>query len=1061
MVPAWLVMGLAGAYLCLLLAIAILAERFRARGASLARHPIVYALALGAFFTGWGYYSSGASLFTQGLGDHYLLFGGMLAFLLTWPIIMRAIRIAKQQRITTLPDLLAVRFGPSLGVTILASLVLVVSTLYYVALQLAAIANSTRYLIQGVGIPFVPVSPMIGFVLALILAVFTILVGARRADPTQRHEGVMVVLAVDGVVKLLALGAVVGLILTIHPELFQGEAIWPSLEAAPPNNPYPVAMAYLLIGMSAIVLLPRMFHVAIVENVRPEHMLWARWLFPLLLLLLSAFTSLIAWAGAKLGLSGVWLQGAPVLVPQQAGHTGLALLAYIGGLSASVGMIVLSLIAVANLIMVNLLLPWLAWMGLRLARWLLPLRWSLIIALSILAWAAWRGTKVDYLNEYGFLAMIATAQLAPAFFLGLVWPRLRGKPVTWGIAIALVFWLYTGVMPMLVLSSPWLSDLVTNGPWGLAFLRPTELFGLRGWDAYAHAFFWSMAANLVTVVLLTLRMPTDRLEEARVQSLLTGEEPLPDAQRLRCQDISPAEIQALLSAFVGEARASDEVRSIRERIALLELPPESRRLLVRNAIERILRGPLGQRGAAQLVQLRFPVTEQFLPDVMEALQEMKQTLQANQEELTRRVQELSFLNEAAEILVTQTDSRSLTTSICRLIRTKFHLAHVVVLLNVGGALRRACNEGSHFPEETLNPEPGSPLAEVIRQRESVVLREGDPGADADPMRAFPNAREVAYIPVVMGQELLGVLAIGVEAETVRLSDAFLRVMGAMANELAIALSNALLKANLEARVHLRTEELAEERDHLALTNEKLSKAIDDLRNLDRVKGTFLNAVSHDLRIPLTGIMGYAEFLEDEIGGPLTPTQQEFARQITLQAQRMTGLLNELLDFARMEAGKFKIDPRPIPYPDVLNSAVDTFRPALQKKQLTISLDLAPDLPWIQADPARLTQILSNLLSNAVKFTPEGGHLTIRAFSEGPWVVTEVTDTGIGIEPEALPHMFERFFQSEAGKKAGGTGLGLSITKSLVEAHGGTIEVTSELGKGSTFRFTMPAAPQPA
>jgi histidine kinase len=266
-----------------------------------------------------------------------------------------------------------------------------------------------------------------------------------------------------------------------------------------------------------------------------------------------------------------------------------------------------------------------------------------------------------------------------------------------------------------------------------------------------------------------------------------------------------------------------------------------------------------------------------------------------------------------------------------------------------------------------------------------------------------------------------------------------------------------LKEDLERRVQDRTDELAQERDRLMLSNQKLEKALEELRNLDQLKGTFVNAISHDLRIPLTGITGYAEFLEDEIGGPLTEQQQVFAREIQLAAARMTRLLNDLLDYARIEAGKITVEPRTIELAELVRGAVAAFRPAAEKKGLRLVLDLQPAIPPVWADPDRVLQILSNLLSNSIKFTPEGGEVRVRVYPEDAMVATEVSDTGPGVPPEVLPHLFEQFFQTEAGIKAGGAGLGLSISKSLVEAQGGTMSVESKPREKTTFRFTLPKA----
>ena len=248
----------------------------------------------------------------------------------------------------------------------------------------------------------------------------------------------------------------------------------------------------------------------------------------------------------------------------------------------------------------------------------------------------------------------------------------------------------------------------------------------------------------------------------------------------------------------------------------------------------------------------------------------------------------------------------------------------------------------------------------------------------------------------------------------------------------------------------RTADLAAERD-------RLSAAIQDLRDLERLKSTFVNAISHDLRIPLTGILGYAEFLEDGMGGELSPQQQEYVRQILDASGRMSNLLNELLDYARLEAGKFTVEARPIALTGAIEQAASTFFPVFERKGLRYSAELPLDLPEVQADPERVVQVLSNLLSNAAKFTPTGGAIAVRARLEGDgaFLHVEVADTGVGIPAEDVPKIFDRFHQTRAGQAAGGTGLGLNIAKSLIEAQGGQMGVRSEVGSGSVFWFTLP------
>jgi signal transduction histidine kinase len=232
----------------------------------------------------------------------------------------------------------------------------------------------------------------------------------------------------------------------------------------------------------------------------------------------------------------------------------------------------------------------------------------------------------------------------------------------------------------------------------------------------------------------------------------------------------------------------------------------------------------------------------------------------------------------------------------------------------------------------------------------------------------------------------------------------------------------------------------------------------ELRQADRAKDEFLSVISHELRTPLNFIMGFASILEDEIAGPLNSQQHEYLGKINDGADRMLMLVNDLLDFAKLQAGKFTLAPETTAYPALVSEVVGSMRPLAIQKGLQLNTDLRAD-EALHIDGKRVGQIIYNLVSNAIKFTPKGGSVRVTTFRENGHVRTEVTDTGIGIATEDVSKLFTRFKQLDmsATRQAGGTGLGLSIAKALVEAHGGQIGVRSEPGKGSTFYFTLPAA----
>ncbi|MNS19899.1 Non-motile and phage-resistance protein [compost metagenome] len=241
-------------------------------------------------------------------------------------------------------------------------------------------------------------------------------------------------------------------------------------------------------------------------------------------------------------------------------------------------------------------------------------------------------------------------------------------------------------------------------------------------------------------------------------------------------------------------------------------------------------------------------------------------------------------------------------------------------------------------------------------------------------------------------------------------------------------------------------------EEVAARRAELEKA----QEVDKLKNTFASSVSHDLRTPLTSIMGYAEFLEDEIGGPLTAQQHGYVIQIMRGAKRLEHLVDDLLDFARIDAGTFHLRREPADLAAEIQEVTESLGPQIDEAGLTLAIAPIEDPLVAPMDTARIQRVLFNLLHNAIKFTPTGGTITVRARREGDSIRCEVIDTGIGIAEDQIPKLFQRFSQLKSGSEKGGTGLGLSICRAIVDAHGGDIGVKSAPGRGSTFWFCLPA-----
>ena len=232
-----------------------------------------------------------------------------------------------------------------------------------------------------------------------------------------------------------------------------------------------------------------------------------------------------------------------------------------------------------------------------------------------------------------------------------------------------------------------------------------------------------------------------------------------------------------------------------------------------------------------------------------------------------------------------------------------------------------------------------------------------------------------------------------------------------------------------------------------------------MRKLDQLQADFLANVSHELRTPITFITAYGSSLEDGLLGPLPDGQQEAIRCMMEGASRLTVLVEDLLDLNRLESGALEILPGPIDPAMLIGPAVESAKALAHARKQEIAIDIEKGVPAFFADFERTQQVLRNLLSNAIKFTSERGTIRVRCYAAGEGVAVEVIDNGIGIPKDAIPRLFDRFYQVDASstRKFGGTGIGLNIVKSLLDLMGGRIEVESESGKGSTFRFVLPAS----
>ena len=540
MLPVPLVVGASFLYLLLLFAVAAFGDRRAAQGRSIIGNAWVYALSMAVYCTAWTYFGSVGRAASAGVWFLPIYLGPTLAMVLAWVVVRKMIRITRSYRITSIADFIGSRYGKSPLLAGLVTCITVIGIVPYIALQIKAVAVGYAVLTTPLGQPAAAQGPWWSdstLYFALALAGFTAVFGARRLDALERHEGMVAAVAFESVVKLLAFLAV-GLFVTYG--LFDGMAdIVARAQAVPelarilggsggsagvPEFAWGQWFALTGLAMLSVVFLPRQFQIMVVENVDERHLRRAAWVFPLYLLLINLFVLPIAIGGLLLFGPGRMDPEAFVLsLPLANGQPALALLAFVGGLSAATGMVIVEVIAVSGMVCNDLVMPLLLRMrrfGARaagdLTGLLLGIRRVAIVLVLLLGYTYFHVAGDAYaLVSIGLISFAAVAQFAPAMLGGMYWRGGTREGALAGLSLGFLLWAYTLMLPSIA-KSGWLSAaFLQHGPWGIDWLRPEQLLGLSGLDNLTHSLFWSLGANLGAYVILSLRRAPSAAEASQ------------------------------------------------------------------------------------------------------------------------------------------------------------------------------------------------------------------------------------------------------------------------------------------------------------------------------------------------------------------------------------------------------------------------------------------------------------------------------------------------------------------------------------------------------------------
>jgi Na+/proline symporter/signal transduction histidine kinase len=653
MLAHWLILAVSFGYLGLLFAIAYYGDKRADAGRSIISNPYIYTLSIAVYCTAWTFYGSVGRAATTGVGFLPIYLGPTLMASLWWLVLRKIIRIAKVHRLTSIADFIASRYAKAPLVAGIVTVIALVGILPYISLQLKAVSTSFNVL-YSYHSPAQPQPTSLwsdtALYVALVMAVFALLFGTRHIDASERHEGMVAAVAFESVVKLAAF-LIAGVFISYY--LFAGPSE-PVLDAI--NSPrlaklmemeaqpggYASWFTMIFLAMSAIIFLPRQFHILVVENVNEEHVRKASWLFPLYLLAINLFVLPIALAGLVLLPSGIDPDTYLLAVPLFAGQELVALFVFLGGLSAATGMVIVETIALSTMICNDLVMPVLLRLrSLRqgnLGRVLLTVRRASIVAILLLSYAYFRLIGESYaLVTIGLVSFAAAAQFAPPILIGLYWRRASRKGAIAGLLGGFGIWSYTLLLPSFAISGWIPAAFLEQGPFGLELLRPHQLLGLAMFDPLTHSVFWSMLANvglLVGVSLFDRQNAMERLQATLFVDVFRHGE---SDTRLWSGTATVADLKNLLTRFLGPGNAERAFAAYGAEHGLdLRTRVQADARLVGFA-ERELAGAIGAASARVMIASVATGEEISLAEIMRIIDETSQVI-----EYSHRLEEKSL-----------------------------------------------------------------------------------------------------------------------------------------------------------------------------------------------------------------------------------------------------------------------------------------------------------------------------------------------------------------------------------------------------------------------------------
>jgi len=991
---SWLLSFFALAYLGCLFGIAFYGERHRIYPSQRRLRPIIYALALGVYCTSWTFFGAVGSAVRDGWGYLPIYLGPALVFLFALPFMERLVRIGRAHKVSSIADFIASRFGKSRALAVLVTVIALAAAIPYMSLQYKAVATSIDVLTATAarGAPWYRDTAL---AVALMMALFAVLFGARRVDASGHRDGLMLAIAFESLLKLFAFVAI-GVFACLHLRgrpwvlptqlahfggVFKGDALMSTLLAA-----------------VAIFCLPRQFQAAVVECARTEDLKTARWLFPAYLGLFSAAVIPVVALGTTDGLTLRTASDSLILtLPVSYGARGLTVLVFLGGLSAATAMVIVASTALATMISNDIVAP-LLWRqrledGASLGRRVLWVRRAVIASLSLLAFAYYRcTTSSTSLAAIGLLAFAAVAQFAPALFAALYWSGASRAGVFWGMLCGFVAWSYLLFLPNLATGGIVASGSFSPSPWMRGPLP----------DSVGTRAMLALGLNVLVLCIVSARRRATLQERLAARAFGAPKRPGLGLPAINC---TVGDLETVAARMIGTAAAAQALREYAAQTG--HGPPKatepSDRGLMQH-VERALAASIGASSARVVLTHALQRKGLEVEEVVELLDETSQELR-----FSRQLLQATMENVTQGISVVDAQLRVVAWNRRYLELLNYPEGLVAVGRPVIDLLRWNAAQG----------ELGSGDAEAQIEKRLAHLRAGTP-------YTFQRVRRNGQVYDIRGQPMAG----GGFVTTYTDITEFKRHEQALLDA----------KQGLEERVAERTSEL-----RAALEAQRLAKQEAEAANASKTR--FFAAASHDLLQPLNAARLFVSALQSQVREH--PELHELASHIDVSMRAAEELINDLLDSARLDSGVLKPDIGSFAVADLLDELHRQYAPLARARHLRLRIVGCREV--VRSDRLLLRRIVQNYLSNALRYTEVGG-VVVGCRRRGGELEIAVYDSGPGIAAHQRQAMYAEFSRLEHGSPWGekGLGLGLSICDRLARLMQHTLSFASQPGRGSVF-----------